>query len=138
MPVDPRIAQVTAFMVKNKFTQPYDAEEYIQAADGNHIDYRLLIAISLAESSGCKNYLYNNCWGFGSASGLVHFTSIEEGINYVSGKLSQKPYAGKTDFQIAQIYGPHDDYVNGKYLPSLTYAPKIQTYINQIGPKLKF
>lgn len=125
-------------MVKYKFAQPYDAEEYISAADRNNIDYRLLVAISLAESSGCKHYLYNNCWGFGSASGLVHFTSFAEGIDYISGKLTKSPYAGKSDFQIAQVYGPHDNYVNGKYLPSKTYASRVQGYINQIGPQLKF
>lgn len=121
---DPRIGQLAAFMDKHKFAQPYYAKEYIQSADRSHDDYRLLVAISLAESSGCKHYLYDDCWGFGSSSGLVHFASVPEGIAYISNKLGTDPlYAGKSNLEKARIYGPHSN-------PN--YGPTIIRYMNEI------
>jgi hypothetical protein len=120
---DPRIAALTAFMDKHKFAKPYYVKEYIQSADRSHIDYRLLTAIALAESSGCKRYLYDNCWGYGSSSGLVHFASIPEGIAFISDKLSAGPYAGKSNLEKARIYGPHSN-------PN--YGPSIIKSINEI------
>lgn len=121
---DPRIGQLAAFMDKHNFAKPYYVKEYIQSADRSHNDYRLLVAISLAESSGCKHYLYDDCWGFGSSSGLVHFASVPEGIAYISNKLGTDPlYAGKSNLEKARIYGPHSN-------PN--YGPAIIRFMNEI------
>jgi len=123
-PPDPRVRTLIAFMQKHKFAKPYYAKEYIEAADGSHIDYRLLVAISFRESSGCKRYLYANCWGYGSSSSLMHFASIPEGIDYITDKLgTDSKYANKSDLEIAKTYGPHGN-------PQ--YKFDIQNYINEI------
>ena len=66
------------------------AKEFVIYADKYGIDWRLLPAITLAETTGCKHTLtkftkrINNCWGYGNMS----FDTIEEGIAYVSHSLA--------------------------------------------------
>lgn len=120
-----RAELLTKFMEQHHFSKPYYTDEYIKAADRYHISWRLLTAISLAESSGCKHYLYNNCWGYGSSSGLVHFSSIPEGIDYVSRQLGTSHYYKHQSFDtIAWNYGPH----------TKEYVLKIKTYLKEISP----
>ena len=65
----------------------------VEAADENDLDFRLLAAISLQESNGCRVIPPNshNCWGWGiHARGTLHFNSLEEGIYTVSEGLKEK------------------------------------------------
>lgn len=138
---DDRVTALTLFMEKHHFAKPYYVKDYIESADRYHIDYRIVAAISLAESSGCKHYLYDDCFGFGSSTGLRHFTSIPEGIRYVSQQLGEnRIYAGKPDFVKAQNYGPHEcdpkdpdqDPKTCKKIPVPWYAPNIIKFVNEI------
>jgi hypothetical protein len=125
---DFRISALAEFMEKHKFAKPYYVQEYIQSADRYHIDYRLVASIAVAESSGCKHYIYNDCFGYGSSSGLMHFTSIPEGIRFVSEQLGEASYyAGKSDLDKARAYGPHSN-------PN--YGPTIIRYMNEINADL--
>ena len=112
---------------------PTHINDYLNASDKEKIPYELLPAISVKESTCGKHYLGNNVWGWGSAR--IHFESVRAGIDYVSHQLAAgSPYAGLSTFAKLQAYGPHDrfDPKTGKWLPSLTYAPSVISFINQI------
>jgi len=106
---DPRIARVEAFFRVYRCPQPYRARDYVLAADAQRIDYRLLPALSIRESSCGKAARWNNYWGWNSArSG---FSSVEAGIEFVAGQLAQgKFYRGKTLDQKLHAYNHRSGY----------------------------
>ncbi len=108
LPHDPRKNQLFQFMEKHKFAKPYYINDYINAADQNRIDFTVLPVINVLESSGCRHYLRNNCFGWNSAE--TGFASIQEGIHYVSAQLA-----------------------NGHYYKGKTLERKIKTY-NSVNP----
>jgi len=67
------------------------ASEIVAISDARGIDFRLLPAISMVESSGCKNYIRstNNCFGWGN--GRIRFDSILWGFSIVGDKLQTLP-----------------------------------------------
>jgi hypothetical protein len=80
------------------------AEEFVKAADYYNIDYRLVAAISIVESSGGK-YTFKpyNAWGWGKSG----FKSWKDGIWSVSEGLSKYYASGRTTPQsIAPSYCP--------------------------------
>jgi hypothetical protein len=80
------------------------AEEFVKAADHYGIDYRLVAAISIIESSGGKyNFRPHNAWGWGKSG----FKSWKDGIWAVSEGLSKYYAFGATTPQtIAPSYCP--------------------------------
>lgn len=124
--------QLTTFFARYKCSDPDGdiAGNYLEYAREYNIDWRLLPAISVQESSCGKHQLYNNWWGFGSSGGLVRFKNIFYGMDYVMAKLTMPPYQDKTIEEILQIYGPHP---NG--WPSPTYYKSVLKLMNQIGNK---
>lgn len=80
------------------------SEEFVKAADHYGIDYRLVAAISIIESSGGKhNFRPYNAWGWGKSG----FSSWKEGIWEVSKGLSKYYAGGRTTPQtIAPRYCP--------------------------------
>ncbi len=101
------------------------AEDFVHAADDNHLDWRLLPSISVIESGGGKAYRNNNIFGWG-INGLWLFPSIRAGLNLVAFKLGRSP-----------LYRNHD--VVGKlhlYNPDETYASKVMEVMNRISPKV--
>ena len=51
--------------------------------------WKLIIAISRAESSFCKRHAVNNCWGIGGAWDLKNYTNLDEAIVDVNRILEQ-------------------------------------------------
>ena len=108
-PVDPRVAILQTFLSKYNCVDEPLAAYYIQDADENSIDWRLLPAISFKESTCGKHYINNNLWGW--ESGAYHFASLSAGIDYISGELDMGPwYYGKTTLQKLQAYNGHPGY----------------------------
>jgi len=68
------------------------AAAMVAAADAAGIDWRLLPAIAVLESSGGRNACGGNAWGY--ASCRVTFGSFDEGIRIVAATLAAPPYAG--------------------------------------------
>lgn len=71
----------------------YFAEQYVETADRYNLDFRLLPAISMQESTCCKRIPQgsNNCWGYGIYGDKVtRFSSYEEGMDTVAKTLSEK------------------------------------------------
>ncbi|MBV9611265.1 MAG: glucosaminidase domain-containing protein, partial [Acidobacteriaceae bacterium] len=100
----------------------YLAEDFVQAADENQLDWRLLPSISVIESGGGKAYRNNNIFGWNNGATL--FPSIRAGLNEVAYKLSHSP-----------LYRNRD--IPGKlrlYNPDESYAGAVVSVMNRISP----
>lgn len=119
---DARAKLVANFIERNDIgnnspLQPYDeyGRLFVEVADENGLDFRLLPAIARKESTFCKSNIatkYYNCFGYGvPASGITEagkFTSYEEGIRKVASALKRNYIdKGLTDpIAIMQKYCP--------------------------------
>jgi len=83
--VDDRALRVDAYFKARKMPLEGYGMKFIQVADDNGIDWRLLPAISVKESSGGKHMCKNN--PFGWASCKVQFASLNEAIETVGRNL---------------------------------------------------
>lgn len=89
------------------------AKTIIEEADSHNIDYRLLPAIAMQESTLCKKVISgsNNCWGFGIYGGKVtRFNDYDHAIRVITETLAKK-YVAKgyeTPSQIVRKYTPSD------------------------------
>lgn len=90
------------------------ASVIVSEADKHNIDYRLIPAIAMQESTLCKKIIKDsyNCWGFGIYGGKVtKFANYEEAIETVTRTLSKK-YVQKgleEPHEIVQKYTPSDE-----------------------------
>src|SRR5579875_3394754 len=84
-PPDPRPARLRRFLASLHCPVSFLAEDFVHAADDNHLDWRLLPSISVIESGGGKAYKNNNIFGWDS--GLQAFSSISSGIEVVAARL---------------------------------------------------
>jgi hypothetical protein len=105
---DSRTARLESFFRYYHCPAPYHTSEYLSTADGYGLDYRLLPAISIRETScgkGAKEQ--NNLWGYHHES----FPSIAAGIEFLAHRLAQHPfYRGKTLQDKLFIYNPRAAY----------------------------
>lgn len=104
----------------------------VQEAEKNDLDWRLLAAITVRESTGgkfdCKK-VDNNPFGWGSCK--IGFDSLDEAIETVAMNLggnnpnTARHYADKTTDQILKAYNP----------PSIVrdYAKQVKSIMNSIG-----
>jgi len=104
----------------------------VEEAEKNGIDWRLLPAIAVRESTGgkhaCKK-VKNSFFGWGSCK--INFKSTEEAIEVVAKNLggnnpnTDHHYAGKTTKEILQKYNP----------PSVVprYAEQVMNIMDTIG-----
>ncbi len=102
--------KLQAFFEAHGCPRPFHAEDYVAAADLYGIDYRLLPAVSVREST-CGVYAHrNNRWGW--ASLRVGFRSVARGIHYISSQLAfGRYYRGKDVDGILHTYNPNPHYV---------------------------
>jgi hypothetical protein len=117
---DPRVQRLTAFFDRYECPAPHYAEEYVRAADEYEIDYRLLPAISVVESTCGAYSRLNNHWGWNNAN--TGFHSVLRGIRYISHQLAE---------------GRHykDKSLDGKlwaYNPRPAYARKVKALMRQV------
>jgi hypothetical protein len=104
--------------------------EFVRSADLYSIDWRILAAISVVESTGGKQMCGNNPFGWGSCrSGVGDFASIEEAIDYVSKNLgganprTRSAYAGGVDEDLHSYNGTVDP----------TYPQKVKDIMSEIS-----
>lgn len=68
-------------------------EEMVRAADYYGIDWRLIPAMGILESSGGLYACGGNAWGYGSCEeGYADWPDFSYGIWFVAKRLSQQPY----------------------------------------------
>lgn len=108
-PPDTRAAKLKSFFQSHDCPAPYHIGEYLRAADVHSIDYRLLPALSVRESTCGRYQRLNNFWGWDSArSG---FESVEKGIDAVARHLAEgRYYRGKTLKEKLSLYNPYPSY----------------------------
>jgi hypothetical protein len=140
--VDPKVGPAQIIKVKAEAIDAYFAEHNMplagmgmkmaKEADSNDIDWRLLPAIAVRESTGgkfdCKK-VENNPFGWGSCK--ISFNSTEEAIETVARNLggnnpnTSYHYDNKTIKQILRAYNP----------PSIVprYAEQVMSIMKNIG-----
>lgn len=107
---DPRVMRLEAFFKAYDCPGPLHVQEYLQAADSHELDYRLLPAISLVESTCGAYQRMNNRWGWDSTQS--GFESVPAGIDYITEQLAEGPqYKGKTVKEKLFTYNPYPQYV---------------------------
>jgi hypothetical protein len=106
---DPRADRLNAFFRAYNCPKPHHVQDYIRAADIYGLDYRLLPAISVRETTCGLAERDNNRWGY--HPGRRTFPSIGEGINFLARQLAEHPpYAGKSLRQKLFTYNPRPSY----------------------------
>lgn len=125
---DKKVEYIKKYLQRRKSPLAEKAEYIVVMANKFHIDYRLLPAISIVESSGgLKLYRKYNAWGWGGSRGFT-FDSWDHSIYVVSKGLGRYYKSGAvTPEQMAPIYNPHT--------PN-EWAAKVRSIMNQIGPDL--
>jgi hypothetical protein len=112
-PSDARIAALDAFFAQYHSPLEGHAKTIIAEADKNNIDYRLLPAIAMQESTLCKKVIKNsfNCWGFGIyGKKVTKFDNYDQAITVITSTLAKK-YVQKgfvEPEEIVQKYTPGD------------------------------
>jgi len=129
---DARKAIVRAFFKKYKSALLPYSDEVVNSADKYGLDYRLVPAIAMQESTGCKNVIKNshNCWGFGIyGKKVTMFDNYSDAINTVTKTLAMQ-YKAKgleTPEQIMTRYTPGS---NG------SWAKGVNHFMNQLAISL--
>jgi hypothetical protein len=108
-PADPRGERLEAFFKAYDCPAPLHVDEYLRAADSHALDYRLLPAISLVESTCGAFGKMNYHWGWDSAQS--GFPSVPAGIEYITAQLAENPsYKSKTIYEKLFTYNPYKVY----------------------------
>jgi hypothetical protein len=106
---DPRAVRLTAFFSKLHCPVAYLAKDFIEAADDNSLDWRLLPSISVVESGGGKAARNNNLFGWNNGNQL--FPTLRAGINQVAFKLGKSAlYRNRDSAGKLRIYNPDENY----------------------------
>jgi hypothetical protein len=119
-----KVRSVESFLKRRGSPLASKAEYIVKSAEAFGIDYRLVPAISIVESSGGKKtYRSYNAWGWGGSKGYS-FASWEDGIYTVTKGLARYYARGAvTPIAIAPSYNPHT--------PN-EWAGKVQYLMNQM------
>lgn len=110
---DARVQALEDFFAKYNSPLVGHAKTIVSEADKYNIDYRLLPAIAMQESTLCKRMIKNsyNCWGYGIYDGkVIRFTSYDQAIQTITKTLAHK-YVQKgfvDPEEIVQKYTPSD------------------------------
>src|SRR5579872_5500933 len=108
--LDSRAFKLTSFFKAHQCPQPYHAEDYVHAADMYSVDYRLLPAVSVRESTCGVYQRGNNFWGWDSAR--TGFESVTRGIHFILRQLAWgRYYRGKSLDEKIHVYNPNPQYV---------------------------
>ena len=102
---DSRLVRLQRFLFQNRYPVHRLAGDFIEAADNQELDWRLLPSIAVVESGGGKHCRNNNVFGW--ANGRARFRSIRDGIHHVAQKLaSEKQFRNKDVDGILRAYNP--------------------------------
>lgn len=104
-PPDPRLVKLRNYFDRNDCPLRRYAATFIEVADQNALDWRLLPSISFVESSGGKYFHNNNVFGWDNCR--QKFPSIEQSIHIVGSKLANSDvYRGKDLEALLRTYNP--------------------------------
>ena len=107
--VDRRLLCLQRFFAQADCPAFHLADVFLQAADDNHLDWRLLPSLSFVETGGGKAASNNNLFGWDC--GRARFDSFAAGIHQVGFHLAHRSlYRHKNVAQILAVYNPNPDY----------------------------
>jgi len=119
---DPRLESLKTFFRDADCPAAEYAAAFLEAADRNLLDWRLLPSLSYVESTGGKSAPHNNLFGWDS--GRAHFPSPIAGIHAVGSRLSH-----------SDIYKDKPlDKLLATYNPSIEYVRKVKSIMRRISP----
>jgi len=123
---DTRITRLNTYFAKYDMPLEGHGSTFVQTADTCGMDWRLLPAIAVRESSGGKHMQRNNPFGWGSAE--IPFTDIDDAIRGVGYNLcgfntNTAKWYGTTSTE-KKLY-----YYNGTVLP--TYPDEVMWIMDQ-------
>lgn len=116
--VDNRAAKIDAYFAQWDLPLTGYGKEMVVVADEYGIDWTILPALAMLETTGGKNLCSNtrngvrnkNAFGYGSCS--IYFKTFEDGFEAVArtisgnGKNTSHLYSGKTIDEILEVYNP--------------------------------
>lgn len=106
---DLRLPRLKNFFASLRCPVSYLSEEFIHAADDNHLDWRLLPSISVIESGGGKAYKNNNIFGWANGDHL--FPTVSSAIQEVAFHLGKGPiYRNRDVEEKLHLYNPNQEY----------------------------
>ena len=109
--VDARVTKLESFFRAYHCPAPLLTVEYLAAADAYAIDYRLLPAVSVRESTCGRHARANNRWGWDSAR--TGFNTLAHGIEFIARQLALgQYYRGKTLDEKLHAYNPNPKYTD--------------------------
>lgn len=118
---DPRQQALKKFFQKTDCPAQNYSADFIEAADRNELDWRLLPSLSYVESTGGKMARNNNLFGW--KSGDAQFSSPTEGIHHVGFRLAHSNlYRDKNLDELLAIYNP-----------GVEYAQKVKSVMRRIA-----
>jgi hypothetical protein len=124
---DVRYDRLESFFQSFGCPTPHYVNEYLGAADSYAIDYRLLPAISVLESTCGIYQRLNNRWGWDSAR--KGFSSFRAGLQYIARQLSEgRFYKNKPLEEKVRMYNPNPQYAR--------QVRKLMLKIDERGPVL--
>jgi hypothetical protein len=119
---DPRTVRLVKFFSRLQCPVLGFADDFIHAADENHLDWRLLPSIAVIESGGGKAYKNNNIFGWDN--GEWFFPSISSGIREVAYRLGRGPLYRNRDIPAKlRLYNPDEH-----------YGPNVMAVMRRISP----
>ncbi len=131
---DPRTIRLERFFAHLHCPITNLAEDFVRAADRNHLDWRLLPSISVVESGGGKAYRNNNIFGWNN--GIQPFPTLRAGLDTVASNLGRSPlYRNRDLVGKLRLYNPDADYV-GKVVQvmyRISPRPSLQTAVQHVG-----
>ena len=106
---DARLPRLTRFFENHNCPLRNRAQLFLDVADRNHLDWRLLPSISVVESGGGKQFRNNNVLGWANCD--QNFPSVTAGIRTVAQRLSRSHlYRHKSLDGILATYNPRPEY----------------------------
>lgn len=120
--LDPRLSKLRSFFAKADCPAQHYTNAFLEAADRNDLDWRLLPSISYVESTGGKFAANNNLFGWDS--GRAQFRTPAESIETVGYRLTH-----------SDLYRDKDlDELLATYNPNAEYAEKVKSVMRRIAP----
>ena len=106
---DPRFQLLKNYFHRTRSPIEHLSSVFIQEADDNHLDWRLLPGLATVESSAGVSSRGNNVFGWGN--GGRSFRSVRAGIHFVAERLANSPfYRNKSLRQKLYAYNPTEGY----------------------------
>jgi hypothetical protein len=119
---DPRLETLRTFFRNADCPAEQYAAAFLEAADFNELDWRLLPSLSFVESTGGKAARHNNMFGWDS--GRARFPSPIAGIHAVGYRLSH-----------SGLYKDKGlDKLLATYNPNVEYGRKVKSVMRRIAP----